>query len=465
MDETLDLRELALALYRRKGIIVLMIVVSVAAAFIASLRMPNVYEANTKVLVKDPSSSPERLVLEGIQGIGRNPVQNYVEILRSRSVALQAAEKLGFQWDVYDPEFAAFRNSISIQPASGAETIVISIQNEDPELASDIANAMAETFIERSKEINRTEANSARIFIEDQLKIVEEQLEEVETALQRFREDERILDPNEETRILLGRITDLETEYTMTMLTYDETAAKLDKVRERLELEEETYISSTTISNNPMVNTHRSTLSKLETELAGLRNQYSEEHPQVVSLKAQIAEVETQLSKEVERVVSNETRSVNPVYQNLVADLALLETDSMLYASRLDALRAQIEIAEEWLNDLPQKELSLAKLMRDQNVTEQIYLLLRNRYEEIRIAEAMQTADVMVVDPSIVPHKPIKPRKMLNVAIAAFLGLFVGVGLAFVLEFLDTSLKTAEEVEEYLELPIMGRIPQQDIKS
>src|SRR5690606_6191172 len=210
--------------------------------------------------------------------------------------------------------------------------------------------------------------------------------------------------------------------------------------------------------------TYRSALFQLETELAGLLNQYSEQHPQVQTVRAKIAEVERQLSNEVERIVSNETRTFNPIYQSLLGELTSLETDSVLFESRLSALENQIMKMNERLEELPEKELQLARLIRDQSVAEQIYLLLRNRYEEVRITEAMQTADVMVIDPSVTPRRPIKPRVSLNVAIAAFLGLFVGVGLAFVLEFLDTSIKSVEEAEAYLDLPVMGRIPSQEPK-
>lgn len=459
VDETLDLRELVRALYRRKGIIILMVVVSVLTAYLASSRLPRIYEATTTLLVKDPRTSGEALFIQGLTGLNADKLQNYVELARSRTVAERTAAALGYDWDVHDPEFAEFRNNISVQLISGTETIRVSVQGEDPDEAARTANAMAQAFIEFNRDMNRTEATSARLFIEEQLQVVEEQLREAELALQLYRETERILDPSQESRIILERITNLDTRYAETQLAYEETLRRLEEVRTRLEAEDPTLISSTTISNNPMVTTYRSTLFSLETELAGLLNQYNEQHPQVQSVRAKIAEVERQLSNEVERIVSNETRTFNPIYQSLLGELTVLETDSVLFESRLGALESQIERMNERLEGLPEKELQLARLIRDQSVAEQIYLLLRNRYEEVRITEAMQTADVMVIDPSIVPRRPIKPRVMLNVAIAAFLGLFVGVGLAFVLEFLDTSIKSVEEAESYLELPVMGRIP------
>jgi capsular polysaccharide biosynthesis protein len=85
--------------------------------------------------------------------------------------------------------------------------------------------------------------------------------------------------------------------------------------------------------------------------------------------------------------------------------------------------------------------------------------MLRSKYEEMRISEAMKVSGIYVVDEAIVPTTPVKPRKLLNTAIAGILGLFVAVGIAFILEHMDTTFKTLEEVERAVSAPILGVIP------
>lgn len=88
--------------------------------------------------------------------------------------------------------------------------------------------------------------------------------------------------------------------------------------------------------------------------------------------------------------------------------------------------------------------------------------MLAKRHEEARISEVMQPTEVQVIDAATLPEKPIKPRKALNTVIGAILGLFIGTGLAFALEFLNRTIRTADDVREYLDLPVLGSIPDFD---
>jgi succinoglycan biosynthesis transport protein ExoP len=101
------------------------------------------------------------------------------------------------------------------------------------------------------------------------------------------------------------------------------------------------------------------------------------------------------------------------------------------------ALEAALRDAKANLSAIPEKEMDIARLERDRQTSEAVYTMLRSRFEEMQISEAIQRSEVYVIDAAVVPDEPIKPRKLLNTAIAGILGLFVAVGLAFVLEYTD----------------------------
>ncbi len=462
-EDTIDLREYWQALMRRKWIVIIIFIAAVVSAALASQFMTPIYEATTSIMVQDKNASMGQLsFLEGAGVVSKNVNQNYVEVLKSRTLALRAAEMMGRHYDPNSAELAAFRNSIAIQLVSGTDAIRIKVQSPDRNEARDIANTLVEAFIEHNQEVNTEEARSARFFIEDQLKGVEADLRKAEDELRSFKEKEKVVAPSEEGKAILTRLTELEKAKAETTVTMNEAQRQLDEYRKKLKAEQPTTVASTTISNNPLFSQYKVRLADLETQLVITEQQYTSDHPRVAAIKAEIASVRAQMDKEVERIVSSETMAANPNYQTMLGQTIRLEVDIAAQQAKQKALDSQIGQVEKSLTTLPDKEVKLTRLMRNQSVLESVFLLLKNKYEEYKITEAVKASGVQRLDEAITPQSPVKPRKKMNVAIAGFLGLFVGVGMVFMLEFLDTTLKTAEDIERYMELPVLGRIPMVD---
>src|SRR5690606_22541420 len=316
----------------------------------------------TTLLIKDPNASGERMFLDtGGSVVTRNLLQNSVQILRSRQVAEMAEARLSPAARAQLQE--RLSEYITIQPVANTETIVVSARHPNPQVAAEIANAVAESFIEFNRELNRSELTVAREFIEEQLAIAEEQLRQAEEALKTFRENMGPVSPSDETRTLLSRISDLEARQLEAQLNYE------DAVR-----------------------------------------------------------------------------------RGATAEAAA-------HAARREALQQEIAVLEERLAALPEREMMLAALTRERDVLEHTFLLLRSRYEDVRIAEAMRAPTVAIIDPAVPPENPVSPRPMRNVALGAFLGLFLGLVAVFVWEFVDTTVKSPDEVAQLLGLPVLGRIP------
>jgi tyrosine-protein kinase Etk/Wzc len=117
-----------------------------------------------------------------------------------------------------------------------------------------------------------------------------------------------------------------------------------------------------------------------------------------------------------------------------------------------------VEQYNKSLNALPEKSLKLARLTREAEVNDKIFLMLREKYEENRIAEAGQIGSVRIVDMARAPKYPIKPKKGTNLMLGFILGIGLGVGVTFLREYMDTSLKSIEDVER-MSLPVLGSIP------
>lgn len=420
MEETIDLRELLQALLRRKLIIIGLTVVAALAAYVVTDRMTPVYRAEATVLVQRAGGG-SALLFPGLGGTSPTDIQNYIQILQSRTMAEQTAGRLGLAFES-ESEFREFWNSINVQAISNTQMIRIAVEDADPRVAAERANAVVDTFIELSRSMNSEEARRAREFIETQLELANQQLEEKARALLEYRESERVVVLTEESRNLVNMLATYESRRSELLISRREAEERL------------AYATS------PALEQLRAEEYRLQQERAGIESIYGP-NSGTVEINARLAMVQQQMEQEKERLSAP-----------LLQEIAFLD-------ERIRQIDEEIQRLEAQLLALPEKQLTLARYELDYRAAEEMYLFLLNRYQESRITEAMQAADVAVVDPSIPPASPVRPRKMLNYALGAILGLFVGVGLAFVLEFLDTSMKSPDEVERKLGIPVLGRIP------
>jgi succinoglycan biosynthesis transport protein ExoP len=456
-EDSIDLLEMWHAVLRRKWMIIAIFMAAVIAAGVFSQLVTPIYEATTTVMIQDQSGAGQFAIFEAFGGAGKNVNQNYIEVLKSRTLAERAMEKLGYDREVVS--LAEFRNSISVQLVTGTDAIRIKVQHTDPQVATDRANAIVAAFMELNQEVNSEEARSARVFIEDQIKAVEKDLEKAEDVLREYKEKEKVFAPSDEAKTVLSRLNELEKAQAEATVELTQIKLKLDELHKRLQEEAPTTITSTTVTNNPMVSQYRTRLFELESQLTAIEAQYNPDYPRIATLKTEIAGVTERLTQEVERIVSSETHAVNPNYQTLASQIVTLEVNQVAEKARQEALSSQIKQVEKDLANLPGKEVELTRLMRNQSVLEEMYMLLRSKHEEYRITEAVQAAGISIVDKAVAPNSPVKPKKKQNVAIAGMLGLMIGVGLTLLIEFLDTTLKTPEDIERYLGIPVVGSIP------
>jgi tyrosine-protein kinase Etk/Wzc len=159
-----------------------------------------------------------------------------------------------------------------------------------------------------------------------------------------------------------------------------------------------------------------------------------EAHPDVSVLNSQIELVEKNL------------RDISKDYINALE-------------SEIEALDTTVRAIQRELEKLPAKEVELARLERKAKVNEEIYTLLLTRSKEAQISEASEIGDIRIVDPAELPEKPVKPKKRLNALLGLILGLSLGLSMAFVVEYLDDSIKTWDDIKDGIDLPLLGSIP------
>ncbi len=457
MDEnTLDLKDIVKVLKKRRKLICKVFLGFLAFAVIVSFIIPPTYEAETTLRVKQSKGLANSLLgdLGSMNPMGTKQVMStYAEILKSRTVIQSVIDQT--QQDKEEiPEYEDFIKTITTQPVKDTEILNIKVQAKTPEEAQLVANTLVNTFVDRLIALVRAEQSKVKEFIGDRLQDSKKELEAAEAALQQYKQNQKITAPTEETKALIEKLTAIDKLTADNQIAAETAKAKLASAKGQLANQKPGFIGE-----NPVIQQYKLKLAELEVNLVGLMQNYTDKHPQVIATKAAIAETRSKLNAEIAKVVNADASSANPIHQGLLQAKLQAEAEVAVSTAQQQALRKLTAQGEEQIGKLPAKEQGLVKVMRDANVSQEIYVMLAKRYEEARISEVMEPTDVQIIDVAIAPDKPIKPKKLLNVVIAAILGLFTGTGLAFALEYLNKTVRTSEDVQQYLDLPVLGSIP------
>ncbi|OGW17506.1 MAG: hypothetical protein A3G93_07930 [Nitrospinae bacterium RIFCSPLOWO2_12_FULL_45_22] len=193
--------------------------------------------------------------------------------------------------------------------------------------------------------------------------------------------------------------------------------------------------------NNLLVQELKADYARLLGEYSTLSEKYGPRHPRIVQLHSHIKEMEEKIAYEVNKIA----RSIRTQYQAACArEQSLLNT---LEEQKQEAL------------SLNKKVIRYGVLKREVETNKQLYENFLLRLKETSATAGLKTTNIRIVDRAEVPARPIKPRIILNLVLALISGLTLGIGMAFFLDYLDNSIRTPEDVEQYLQLPILGIIP------
>jgi polysaccharide chain length determinant protein (PEP-CTERM system associated) len=448
MDELLaQLTAYARGIWHRRwiGIGVAWLVALVGGAIV--MQMPDRYEASARVYVD--TQSVLRPLLSGLAVQPRIDQQlailsrtlvsrpNVERLLRMSDMDLQAQSAVQ-----KEALIEQLQKTVKISSAGRDNLYSISYQDPQPAQAQRVVQSLLSIFVESGLGNKRQDADTARRFIEEQIKQYEKRLEEAENRLKEFRLKNLGL-TGPDGRDYVGRMNSLSDAVNAARLELRAAEQSRDALKREVAGEEPVFLPETGAGpqGSPVVSELDARIDALKKSLDELLRRFTEQHPDVVGTRRILAQLEEERQKEIaarKPAAGSGARiaAANPVIQQL--KIALAESEANVAALRakaaeLDTRYRQLQAAAKLQ---PEIEAEFAQLNRDYEVQKRQYEGLVSRRESAAISGEMDAtagvADFRVIDPPVVSQKPVAPKRLLLLPLVFVLALGAGVFAAFV---------------------------------
>ena len=447
----LNLRDYWRIIRKRRYVIIFIVFSMTIFTFsISIIKKPKpVYEAMASVKV-DKSTSVAGLFLEVISFSPGDTLATQTVIINSFPVLERVAKALGLIPEdtpaeiirtkpEYTQIISQLQSKIRAEQEGSTNIINVTVTSDDPEDAQKTANSVVEEFRKYSIFQKNKQVIEARRFIEKQLRLVESRLKKAEETLNNFREQKNIVSISKEETNLLSRYSELEGKRDELGSMIKEIRSEIAQVSRNETLSGKSLEKFVTGEETPLILRLNNKLSDLLLEKENLLINYLPAHPRIKDLQKQITNVTREMKQELE------------------SKLKALERQNSYVSERLTELNAKVSL-------LPKTALQLSRLERDVKINEDLFSLLKSKYQEALIKESEKIEEVSIVKHALKPSAVQNPPKtFVNTILGLIIGIVFGLVTAFVWESLDTSIGTIEDVEAYLDLPVLGVIPYIDV--
>jgi len=313
---------------------------------------------------------------------------------------------------------------------------------------------------ERSREIQLEEHSSTLDFLDQQLQVISDQIEEIEREIQEFQEANE-MDPGDLDRGVWGKLYDLEKQRSETEIAIAMEQMNYNSYGEKFQ----NLVTKTTQElggkDTPQIQVHKAKIEELQKELDNLLVT-NPQSPRIDLVRVQLEKVRNDLIAAVSAL-----QATNPKLKqqriSLLETLIEARTNSELtlvsLRNRLLFLKESIRRFRDNHPDILESAITYARLTRSKEVYKNTFNILLEGREETRIQAASETGGIKVIDPPYLPEEPEPSHAVIYLVVSIMLGLFLGTGICYVVEIMDNSIKSADDVRRGLKLSVLGYIP------
>jgi capsular exopolysaccharide synthesis family protein len=462
----LDQQELSLAglwgtIYKRKSLVFWPALVIFACVAIYTFTKTPVYESVASVQI-DPNRSSD-LGLDSMLSAklgdedASNELKTEVAIIQSDAVAMRvikamdlvhkpafAGEKLGSP-ATSDPAemvpamrqalLSSFQGALNVRIIPATQLVEIRFRSTDPKLATELANSLIDEYMQRNLQTRYEGTVQVSNWLAKQMEDLQSKAVDAQKRLADYQKQNNIIGADENDNVVTDRLKLLNQQ-----LADAEADRIVKEARHRLAASGNPELLASFIPTTTL-QLLRSQQADLKAQLAQLSSKYGSGYPKVHELTQQLKQLDSEITVEV----ANVGKRLDDEYQSAA------KTESLL--------RSQFEDQKREAFKLNEHAVQFAVLKHEVENGQQLYDTLQYKLKEAGVTAGLNSSYITVVDRAKVPAYPVAPRKGLNLALGLVGGLFVGLMFGFVVDAVDDSVRTFEEVEESLHLPAVGTIP------
>jgi len=463
-----NISRLLASLYRQKFLVFCVWGVVFSLSVYTAAILPSVYQSSSLILIV-PQRVPSSFVTSTITTDLGERMQSTIQEILSRTQLSRIVQ----EFDLYpsnkpasvEERIEKLRKAVKVELRRN-NVFQLSYESNDPAMAERITARIGSLFIEQNLQIREQQAFGTKSFMNAEANRLRRELEEQETVVNRYKAAHRYelpeqLDTNLRTLEQLRREMEAsnlrlsalqERKGILQRQSVEPDVAAVDLVGKGALLPPE--------DSNPTIK-----LQMRKKELESLLQKYSSKHPDVVRLKREIEAVEEELRDAPSSKASTAVAVpvVNPLKKVLYAQIGDIDAEMETLRRQRDQISSQISILQSRVDATPIRTIELSKISRGYEITLRKYQDLLGKTLESELSENMERKQkgerFQLLDPANFPTKPLRPNRAMIVLIGFLVGLTGGVALAILLDNWDASFRKAEDINVFVNMPVLATIP------
>ena len=455
-------------------------------AVLAVFMLPVRYRANTKILVKrerlDPLVTPDSssALPQMPSGVTETELNSEVELMNSLDLLRRVVTTCGLQnpvsrsgWRSWlrrsrgpeDPQnvlAAAVRKlqgALKVEALPKTSIISVTYEASNPQEAAQVPNTLVNLYMEKQMAVHRPAGTFE--FFQEQTEQYQQGLAQAESRLVDFSRKQGVVSPGQQKTATLQKLSEFQADLKQTQASIAESEQRIQSLETQAATVPTRMTTQVREADNPqLMEQLKSTLLNLELKRTELLQKFEPTYRLVQEVDTQIAQTQAAIEAAGKSKLRDETTDRNPIHQWVDSELAKARSELAAQQARAEALSRSVRAYEQEASSLDQAEVTEQGLLRDEKAEEANYLLYQRKQEEARISDALDRSrivNVAVAEAATIPTVPSGSR-----ALTLLIGLFVAIAASLTAaaasEYLNPSLRTAVDVKEFLDLPVLASV-------